>query len=295
MQTNVPTGNVANDPNSLDSGTPRESPQRGFQTYPSAENGMKQRIRPESFSDHFTQPRMFWLSMTDFEQRHIVSAIAFELGKCTEMKIRRRMLGRLENVHPDLAERVANSLGMAGQAEKLAPAVPVGSPEPSVPLSQYSVAPKSLRGKKIGLLTTDGVDAEFFKAVRQAAKDEGATVALITPKAGPIKDSDGNELVPDDFLAGAPSALFDCVLIAPAEGQAESLATEAAAVDWVRDAYAHLKVVGYTDEAVSLIELTCLLADDDEGMLKLTSDDLSTFISRAKQHRIWDREPHVRS
>ena len=53
---NVPTGRVAYEPNSLDPAGPRESAERGFATYAEQESGDKQRIRPESFADHYTRP-----------------------------------------------------------------------------------------------------------------------------------------------------------------------------------------------------------------------------------------------
>lgn len=93
MQTQMPQGRVANEPNSLDDGFPREDPDGGFQSFPVEESGQKLRIRPESFADHYTQARLFWVSMTEPEQRHIVGGFAFELGKCEQAKIRTRMLG----------------------------------------------------------------------------------------------------------------------------------------------------------------------------------------------------------
>ena len=61
---NVPTGRVAYEPNSLDPAGPRESAERGFATYAEQESGDKQRIRPESFADHYSQARLFFRSMT---------------------------------------------------------------------------------------------------------------------------------------------------------------------------------------------------------------------------------------
>ncbi|QDU96928.1 catalase [Lignipirellula cremea] len=295
MQTIVPTGRVANEPNTLDDGSPRENPTAGFQSYAAAESGDKLRIRPESFADHYTQARLFWKSMMEVEQRHIVGGFAFELGKCQEAKIRTRMLGHLQNIDEKLCKQVAEKLGMAGQGDKIKPAVAVGDPEPSKPLSQYSVAPPSLQGKKIGLLTTTGLDSELYNSLLDAAGKEGATVAVIAPHKGPIQTSGGKEVQPDDFLAGAPSALFDCVILAPAANKVDALASEAAAIDWLRDAFAHLKVIGFTAAAAKLFEKAHVDPQADDGIVDLDSKDLSAWIKQAKRHRIWDREPSVRS
>ncbi|MDA8744308.1 catalase [Rubripirellula amarantea] len=295
MQMEVPTGNVANEPNSLDSGSPRECPITGFGSFPAKESGEKLRIRPESFADHYTQARLFWVSMTEPEKRHIVGGFAFELGKCDELKIRKRMLGHLSNVDQELCERVASALGMEGEADSIKPLVSVGNPEPSPALSQYTDAPKTLAGKKIGVLTTNLLDSSLYNALEKAAKKEGAMMEIVALKAGPIKTTGGKEITPDHFLSGAPSVLFDCVVIAPGKDQLDALMSQAAAVDWIRDAFGHLKVIGFTDQAMPMFEKASVDTDSDEGVVNITSTDVASFIDAAKQYRIWDREPKVRS
>ncbi|SMP67213.1 catalase [Neorhodopirellula lusitana] len=295
MQTEVPTGRVANQPNSLDEAGPREDPKSGFHSFPAEEAGQKVRLRPESFADHYTQARLFWKSMTEPEQRHIVGGFSFELGKCQETKIRTRMLGHLNNIAPELSSQVADCLGMKGMADKIKPAVPVGDPEPSLPLSQYAVAPKSIAGKKIGLLTTNGVDAGLLGAIQKTVQAEGAKLEIIAPKIGPMETSEGQEVTPDHFLAGAPSPLFDAVIIAPAPSAVESLLAEAAAIDWIRTAFAHLKAIGFNEASSPLFEKAAVKLDADEGMIDVTDASLTEFVTQAKQHRIWKREPQVRS
>lgn len=295
MQMDVPTGRVANEPNSLSKETPRECTETGFRTIPVHEEGPKLRIRPEAFADHYTQARLFYRSMTLYEKKHIVGGFAFELGKCDELKIRRRMLGHLQNIDEDLAAKVAKKLGMEGQAESIKPAQPVRDVEASDALSQYKKAPRSIAGRKIGLLTTAGVDAGFVKSLQQALKKEQASLAVIAPTAGPFKDSEGNEIVPDDFLDGAPSAMFDAVVVAPGPQSKEMLLSTANAVNWPRMAYGHLKSIAYTAEAADLLEKGHVPTTNEEGVVEVdgSSPDWSSFIENAKQHRIWDREAKV--
>ncbi|QEG40945.1 catalase [Roseimaritima ulvae] len=294
MQTQIPTGRVANEPNSLDDGSPRECPHSGFETYPAKEQGQKLRIRPESFADHYTQARLFWKSLTEPEKRHTVGGFSFELGKCNEVKIRKRMLGHLDNIDADLGQRVAEVLGMEGQADSIEPVVKPRDPEPSKALSQYSVAPKSLAGKKIGLLTTEGLDADLYDALRKAADEEQAMLEVIAPKAGEFETSDGKSIKPEHFLDGAPSFLFDCVVIAPAQKHADALAEQAAAVDWLRNAFSHLKVIGYNEAAKPIFQAASVAADADEGVVDLAGGDVGEFVEAAKQYRIWEREAKVR-
>lgn len=295
MQMEVPKGRVASEPNSLDDLRLREDPKAGFKTFPAEESGQKLRLRPESFADHYTQARMFYISMTEPEKRHIVGGFAFELGKCEMAHIRTRMLGHLNNIDKALADQVATALGMAGQADSITPVIKPGDPQPSEALSQYANAPTSIAGKKIGVLTTDGVDAKLYKALMKEAKAEKAVVEIITPTIGPIHSSNGDEITPHHFLSGAPSCLFDIVVIAPSQENAARLAAEAAAIDFIRDAFAHLKIIGYSDTAKEMFQKASVATDADKGLVNLTSGKLSQFIDTAKQHRIWEREPSVRA
>src|SRR5450755_4408612 len=120
MQTAVPTGRVAYEPNSLAPDGPRESPSRGFRTFPRSEGGGALRVRPEAFADHYSQARLFYVSQTESEQNHIVSALVFELSKVATPAIRLRMVANLVHVDTALAARVASGLGL--------PEVPPASP-----------------------------------------------------------------------------------------------------------------------------------------------------------------------
>jgi catalase len=83
MAMHNPTGRANYEPNSWDGGAggPRESPEQGFHSYPAAVEGPKLRIRSESFADHYSQARQFYLSQTESEQQHIADALTFELSK----------------------------------------------------------------------------------------------------------------------------------------------------------------------------------------------------------------------
>src|SRR5690606_15482603 len=92
----------------------------------------KVREAPESFADHFSQPRRFWLSMSPVEREHIIGAYTFELGKCYEQAVKERALRTLANIDPELCEQVAKGLGLPAPE----PTVPLADVEPSPALSQ---------------------------------------------------------------------------------------------------------------------------------------------------------------
>ena len=50
---------------------PRENPDSGFRSYAAEEEGPKARVRVESFADHYSQARQFYISQTPIEETHI--------------------------------------------------------------------------------------------------------------------------------------------------------------------------------------------------------------------------------
>ncbi|WP_312400118.1 catalase-related domain-containing protein, partial [Chryseobacterium sp.] len=75
----------------------------------------KIRKRSQSFFDHFSQPALFYNSLTDYEKRHVQQAFSFELGKVNIVAIRQRMVNMLLEVDTELATIVANNLGLVPQ------------------------------------------------------------------------------------------------------------------------------------------------------------------------------------
>jgi catalase len=286
-------GQVAYEPNSLAPESPRESPASGFTSVPEDNGGGKLRQRSETFADHYSQPSLFWRSMTEPEQGHIVSAFVFELSKVSTLAVRRRMLGHLENVDPDLGARVAAGLGMKGEAEAIKPARPLVKMKPSPALSLIAKAPKTLEGRKVGVLVTEGSDAGFVQALRASVEKAGAQLQVVAPKVGAVNVRGGTRLDADHQLAGGPSIFFDAVVVAPSENGAADLEHDAAAIDWIRDAFGHLKVIGLLEPGRRLFTRAGLQADD--GVIALGGPkDIAAFITAAKQGRVWDREPSVR-
>ncbi len=290
----VPKGRVNYEPNSFDPGTPRENPQHGFVTHPEVLTGEKIRKRSESFADHYSQARMFFRSMTEPEQRHIISAFAFELGKVETRAIRLRMLGHLAVVDAALHDGVAAALGMEEPAEQARPAVTPRDLSLSPSLSLIRKAPATLRGRTIGVLLTDGFDPALLKALQDGARAEQATLALVAPRVGGAHDARGALVEARHSLSGGPSILFDTVAILASEAGAQGLATQAGAVDWVHDAFAHLKVVGHSPEAQSLLDRAGVRPDP--GVLPLRGpQDVHAYLAAARTGRVWDREPTLRA
>ena len=290
----IPKGQVAYEPNSIAPEGPREDAERGFASVRALDPGDKVRVRSETFADHYSQPRLFYRSMSEPEQRHIVNAFTFELSKVSRPAIRRRMLGHLKLIDAELCSRVEDGLGMEGQAESITPARPPIDMKPSPALSIILKAPKTLEGRKVGVLVSDGTDPAFITALRTAVEKAGAKLQVVAPKIGGARGKGGTMIEADHQLAGGPSIFFDAVVVASSKEGSAMLETEAAAVDWIRDAFGHLKVIGVLESALGLAEEAGV--EEDQGVVEMDSaKDIGGFITAAKNGRVWDREPRLRT
>ncbi|MBB5048312.1 catalase [Rhodopseudomonas rhenobacensis] len=290
-----PVGRINYQPNSFGEG-PRESPSRGFVPFPEAEEGAKARFRAESFADHYSQARQFFISQTRGEQHHIANALTFELSKCKLPVIRERVVSHLLNIDEGLANRVAAALGIKTMPEPADAAVPTRQDLPPSPaLSIVERGPKRFEGRKLGILITDGTDAAVLKALQAAVTKAGAVVELIAPKVGGATLSDGSFVEADQMIDGGPSVLYDAVALLPSEAEIDALVQESTARDFVADAFAHCKFIGYVTAAEPLLAKAAVLDSLDEGCIKLDgAKDATGFVGELGQLRVWAREPTVK-
>ena len=195
----------------------------GFTTTPSETPGPK-RGWAESFADHYSQARQFFVSQTDVEQQHIIDAFVFGLGKCAGLNIRTRMVAGLRNVDDELAQAVADGLGLAELPDAVEAArPPITDLAPSSALSILSNGPADFAGRKLGILLTDGFDPALLETLQAAAKTAKVTTELVAPKVGGIDPADGTHHSADQKLDGAPSVLYDAVaLVVPRTARSNS-------------------------------------------------------------------------
>nr|WP_256869463.1 catalase [Sphingobium lactosutens] len=296
MQTKVPKGRANYEPNSLadhgEDGGPRESPAIGFSTVNAAtgtdESGDKLRVRSESFSDHYSQARLFYRSQTEAEQAHIASSFVFELSKVGLLEqVPGRMVSNLLNVDEDLAKRVAAGLNIPLPMKAPAAKEPIDM-EPSDALSIHKNMKATLEGRAVGVLITDGTDADELAAIVEKVRKAKGKAVIVAPKVGGAKLSDGTQQKADGQLAGTPSQIFDAVGIILSEDGCAAMLKEGAAVEFVMNAFGHLKAIGANDAAQPLLDKAGVVPDD--GVTGLDSK----FVKAAAQ-RFYAREPSVRT
>ena len=287
-----PAGRANYEPNSWGSaGGAREDPKDGFVTYPAEETGRRERVRSETFADHFSQARQFYVSQTDVEQGHIASAFVFELSKVERLEIRARMVSQLLNVDAVLARRVAEGLRLR---EIPKPAPPARPPIADLPLSpSLSIlrnGPNSFEGRKLGVLVSDGAPSKTLGALRRAIKEAGATIELIAPQVGGVTTNDGEWVEAQQRIDGGPSVLYDAVALLITSDSAAALCENAAAVSFVTDAYAHCKYIAFVEGALPLMQ-RCAVGTEADGVVELTAaGDAKKFVKACSALRVWSRE-----
>ncbi|MGA4838692.1 catalase [Streptomyces sp. G45] len=297
-------------PNSLGAGCPAVAGPDGhaYTHYAERVDGAKIRQRSPSFRDHYSQAALFWHSMADWEQRHIVDAFRFELGKVGALTVRSRTVAELARVDHALAAAVAEGIGV--------PAPEAGADEPrktAVSPALSLVAQRgdgSIRTRQVAVLVTDGVDAEQVTSVREALAAEGAVVEALAPRDGSVTGADGERHAVDRALPTVASVLYDAVLVPGGPAGAPTALADPDALRFVRDAYRHGKPVGALGAGVAA--LGALGADDlrlaaepgqavaDRGVVTDTAPGpagepfLRAFTEAVAGHRYWDR-PVARS
>ncbi|MBU4635158.1 catalase HPII [Pseudomonas chlororaphis subsp. aurantiaca] len=297
-RTTIDKGRASYEPNSIDGGWPKETPPAaedgGFESYNERIDAHKIRQRSPSFSDHFSQARLFFKSMSPHEQEHIIAAYSFELGKVEREWIRARQVNEiLANIDLELAKRVAQNLGLpvpkAGTVE-----VPELTLDHSPSLSQANLLSGDIKTRKVAILAANGVDGKAIDALKKALQAEGAHAKLLGPTSAPVTTADGKTLPVDASMEGLPSVAFDAVFVPGGAKSIQALSGDGVALHYLLEAYKHLKAIALQGEAQQLLEV--LKLEVDAGLIVGgDAKALKAFFNAIAHHRVWEREPKAKA
>lgn len=292
MAMHNPKGRVNYEPNSWqsDENNPRECPVHGFKSSDDEAQGSKLRYRSETFSDHYSQARQFYLSQTKIEQSHIQDALIFELSKVEHLAIRERVVSHLLNIDSELAKLVASGLGLQTMPEPAEAALKTRQDLPvSDALSIQKSALATFEGRKLGILVSDGFDDQLFNSLVSELNEQGANFEVIAAQIGGAKSSTGVHLGAEQVINGGPSVLYDAVVLLTSEEGAKELIKIPEARDFVSDAYSHKKFIGFTESSMALLKAVGLNEDQDDGIINLETCKACDFLQTLTQLRYWQR------
>ncbi len=284
-------------PNTLDGGNPFTADAgtgAHIEVAQTVAKATKTRANPTSFGDHFSQPRLFWQSLTSVEKEHTVRAFTFELGKCYEQAIKERELGVLANVDAELCTRVAEGLGLP--APKATARIRRVTPSPA--LSQLGqVWPTE--GRIIGIVV-DPADLDGVREVRTTILGAGMVPLLIAAHGGTLDDG----LTAQRTFLTARSVEFDALLLAAGPPPApdalparDAKAADPSTVDprvvlMIEECFRHAKAIGAWGTGVRALEAAGC-AGTDAGVV--VADDPDDVLAKVTEllgaHRVWARFP----
>jgi catalase len=299
----IARGRVAYEPNSLGGGCPFQAGKMGFMSFPQPAEDHKVRGKPEKFADHYTQATLFWNSQTPVEQQHIIRAFRFELTKVQTVAVRQRVVAQLRNVAEELAQAVADGLGMTSLPEPL-PKVLKRAPKPEVdesPALSLTARPgeEGIRTRRIAILVADGVDGDAARSIHEALVAQEAVPRFVGIKMGEAKSTSGDPVEVEVSLEAAPAVLWDAMIVPPGEGATEAFSESGHALEFLKDQYRHCKpilVLGSAGELLDQARIPMALptGEADPGLLRRADDDIeaavSAFVDALTKHRVPERE-----
>jgi len=306
MQTEIPKGQTAYFPNTLGGGCPHLSKmaEGAFDSYEERIDAKKIRTRSDSFSDHFSQPALFYRSLADWEQEHVAGAYTFELGKCKQEPIKERMLWLINQIDEDLAKKVAEGLGMKvpkkidqpinqaigadADVKKHQPGKKKMYLDKAPTLSMANTKFDSIATRQIAVLVADGFSMKKVKAMKQTLEKEGAMLKLIAPHGGTITCDENMEHKVDAAIMTTESVLFDAVYIPGGKKSVKELMKQAKFMKFVNEAFKHCKAIAADDEGEELLDATFVAEHKDDTAVHINKK-VEAFKKSIANHRNWDR------
>ena len=303
MRQEINKGRVAYSPNSLEDDYPREAPEAegGYVHVPASVEGPKTRTRSDSFDDHFSQARLFWNSLSEVEQDHVVSATHFELGKVDDQAVKERVVYELlNNVDHDLAVRAAEGIDVDPPSQP-GDQLPDHDDE-SPALRMDARGSDSIASRKVAIVLQAGFTADHVTELRDRLVERDARVSIVSSTQGPTEGADGNEVSADENHETTGSIMFDAVLVPGGRDNVDALAAHGDAKHFVMEAFKHKKPIGALGEGIELlravdlpdIDLSDAGLESDAGVVTdAHGDDLDAFLDAfadaIMEHRHWDR------
>ncbi|SFD41049.1 catalase [Lentibacillus persicus] len=270
--------------NSLANNTPYTVPpeEGGYQHYPGKVEGYKIRARSDSFKDYFSQPRIFWNSMTAIEKQHTIEAFSYQLGKVRSESVRQQNVDLLVNVDREMACVVADNIGVRHPSGSH---VPVSASYPS--LSQYNT-PKYAATQKAGVLITDGFNGSEVTNVLNQLQRNGIFTDIVSEHLGTISGADSAQLnVNETFLTTSPY-LYDTLYVVGGNPKNQAKFNQDMTY-FVQNAYSHYKPIGVASSGQPYIQTS---AENNLAGVVFAANNPNfgaDFISAIAMQRFWDR------
>ncbi|MBV8743390.1 MAG: DJ-1/PfpI family protein [Sinobacteraceae bacterium] len=217
--------------------------------------------------------------------------------------VRRRVVAQLRNVAEELAQAVADGLGMTELPEPLPRMLQETAPpeiEESPSLSLLSRPGEvGIRTRRVALLVADGVDGTAALEMHQALSGQGAVPRFVGVVMGQVESVNGEGIEVEVSLEAAPSVLWDACVILDGEAASSTLASSGQALEFLKDQYRHCKTILALGTGASVLEAAGLARElpdgsSDPGLLVHEAGShasaIPEFVEALTRHRHFERE-----
>ncbi|MFD1851449.1 catalase [Oceanobacillus bengalensis] len=279
----INVGKVAYHNNSLAANTPAPATEEegGFVHYQEKVEGSIVQSRSESFSDHFSQPKLFWNSMSPNEKQHIIDAFSFEVGHVKDKKVRQQVVDMFANVDLNMATKIAYNLGATpptGKESTVTKASPALSQENTI---------KTAVGRKIGVILHNGFHDAEVKDILQGLNLAGVAYEIISGKQGVVTGKNNVDLMVDHTFTTTDPVLYDGIYIIGGDDIDNTFYNKANY--FVKEAFKHYKPIGASFDGVKWLEENSMLGNP--GIVEGNGNTfVETFVQAIAEHRHWDRK-----
>jgi catalase len=296
-------GRVSYEPNSLGGGCPFQAGTAGFVSFPERrdEGDHKVRGKAERFADHYTQATLFWNSQTVIEKHHIINAFRFELSRVQIPAVRERMVSGLMNVASDLAQAVADGLGIREMPAPM-PKVMARNVTPEVSVSPaLSLFARpgdgSIRTRRVAILVADGCEGSPLIELADRLTNACAVPRFVSTTLGSIQPASGDAIEIDVSLGAAPAVLYDALVLPDGIEAINTLRVDGRTLEFIKDQYRHCKPILAAGAGTQLLDacgIDTSLPDGhpDPGLIVATDVGAAAgdFIAAIAKHRHFARE-----
>src|SRR5690625_3046635 len=234
--------------NSLADNTPKvTSPEKGgYAHYPEKVSGEITRERPsESFSDYFTQARLFWNSMPFIEKQQIVETFIFHLGYVKSKSVRQQVVNMFVNVDQEMACQIADHIGVKRPAGTN---VPVTKHSPALTKTTYYAYTQ-----KVAVLIGNGYNSEEITNALHILNQYGVWIEIVSEKLGEVTGNDGTKINVDKIFTSTYPVLYDSIFVVG--GKVENQAQfNQFVLDFIDEQYTHYKPIGVASTGQAFIQ-----------------------------------------
>ncbi|MGG0658385.1 catalase [Rummeliibacillus pycnus] len=254
--------------------SPVSAEQSGYEHYQEKVDGRKIRGRSKSFLDFFSQAKLFYNSLSSYEQLHLKSALCFEIGKCKSEMVKINAVAILNHIDRQMAQVVAETIGVPLPEENHE----VTSTKKSPALSMSNTIFKA-DTKKVAIIVNGIPDESQLRKWMMKLIERKVSYCIIDNK---IHELNHIGKVTKTFDIADPT-LFDAVLLISNETEIKTPTLE-----FIETSYKHYKPIALALSHPKPIEYSRVKLNAP-GVYDLTSSMIEQFIDGIAKGRFWER------